>query len=736
MKNRKGIILAGGSGTRLYPLTHAISKQIMPVYDKPMIYYPLSVLMEAGIREVLIITTPRDNETFKTLLGDGSQWGMKFEYKIQEKPNGLAEAFIIGEDFIGEDNVAMILGDNMFYGSHLSEMLKRANDRENESTIFGYKVKDPRAYGAVEIDENGNIWGAGQNSYGQLGDSSIENKQTITQITTDTVFTDIVTGYNHTLAIDEEGKLYVTGSNIDGELGDGTNSNKTEFTKIEEDSKFTSIGATWNSSIAIKEDGSLYTWGANDSGQLGDGTVTSSSIPKLISEKEELKYNVTFITNGGFINSGNITEYTYGEEITLPTDIINPGSVFEGWYETEDFSDTAVTTISQDSLGDKTFYAKWTADYTKMGFVKVAAGGNHSLAIDKEGTNIIVSAGAGSGKTAVLVERIIRMITDKEKPVDIDKLLVVTFTNAAASEMRGKIAAAITKGAIHICNAVPDHLKPVIAKLRECGVRVEVGDDEIELEDVEERFSNRDKSIGRKQYKLNDFLASVKKKPGTYLVTLYVGLKDNPKVEEPYEIMIKISGEVSALEITKNIADKNNALISEAKTLTVAASGSNLTYQWYQDGVKIPGATNASYDVKDEGTYYVVVSDGETSVTSYYVIFSISPVVLPEITLQPVAMEIADLNTNTRNLTAKATVANNAKIVARWYCNGLSVSAEETGNGSISTSLKPTQFGTYVCKFYVVNGDIKSPEVSTDPIEVEEAGIVIDNTDYKPECIT
>ena len=155
MKNRKGIILAGGSGTRLYPLTHAISKQIMPVYDKPMIYYPLSVLMEAGIREVLIITTPRDSETFKTLLGDGSQWGMNFQYKIQEKPNGLAEAFIIGEEFIGQDNVAMILGDNMFYGSHLHEMLKKANERENESTIFGYQVKDPRAYGVVEIDENG-----------------------------------------------------------------------------------------------------------------------------------------------------------------------------------------------------------------------------------------------------------------------------------------------------------------------------------------------------------------------------------------------------------------------------------------------------------------------------------------------------------------------------------------------------------------------------------------------------
>ena len=155
MKNRKGIILAGGSGTRLYPLTLAISKQIMPVYDKPMIYYPLSILMQADIREVLIITTPRDLETFKSLLGDGSQWGMKFEYKVQEKPNGLAEAFIIGEDFIGQDNVAMILGDNMFYGEHLAQKLKEANERENEATIFGYYVKAPRAYRVVEIDENG-----------------------------------------------------------------------------------------------------------------------------------------------------------------------------------------------------------------------------------------------------------------------------------------------------------------------------------------------------------------------------------------------------------------------------------------------------------------------------------------------------------------------------------------------------------------------------------------------------
>ena len=152
----KGIILAGGSGTRLYPLTIAISKQIMPVYDKPMIYYPLSVLMQAKIKEVLIISTPRDIVTFEELLGDGSQWGMHFEYKVQEKPNGLAEAFIIGEDFIGDDNVAMILGDNMFYGSHLPELLETAAKRKNKSTIFGYYVKDPRRYGVVEIDEEGN----------------------------------------------------------------------------------------------------------------------------------------------------------------------------------------------------------------------------------------------------------------------------------------------------------------------------------------------------------------------------------------------------------------------------------------------------------------------------------------------------------------------------------------------------------------------------------------------------
>ncbi len=156
MINRKGIILAGGSGTRLYPLTLAISKQIIPVYDKPMIYYPLSVLMLAGIREVLIITTPRDNEMFRNLLGNGSQWGMKIEYKIQAQPNGLAEAFIIGEDFLGNDNVALILGDNLFYGENLQKILTRASSRDTESTIFGYRVNDPKRYGVVEFDEQGN----------------------------------------------------------------------------------------------------------------------------------------------------------------------------------------------------------------------------------------------------------------------------------------------------------------------------------------------------------------------------------------------------------------------------------------------------------------------------------------------------------------------------------------------------------------------------------------------------